>query len=167
MSESDDGVAHYQRPPRKGQFKPGRSGNPHGRPKGSKNLRTYVHKLLNEPIEVRENGKTRKICRAEAIAIQLVNNAAKGDPKGLAAIMNLTREQDDPGTGDGRLSALSRAEDEVVMASVVARIRAAEPRPPTQIEVASPALTVAGDPSLLTDVDLGHDATCDLQDALQ
>ena len=106
----DDSVARYQRPPRKGQFKSGQSGNPRGRPKGSRNIRTYVQQLLDAPILVNENGKTRKIPRAEAIAIQFVNMAARGDPKGLAAVMTLTRDYDSA-TGDGRPSALSRAED--------------------------------------------------------
>lgn len=33
MSDEGDSVARYQRPPRKGQFKSGQSGNPRGRPK--------------------------------------------------------------------------------------------------------------------------------------
>ena len=57
----DDSVARYQRPPRKGQFKSGQSGNPRGRPKGSRNIRTYLQQLLAAPILVKEDGKTRKI----------------------------------------------------------------------------------------------------------
>ncbi len=122
MSE-DDGVARYQRPPRKGQFKPGQSGNPRGRPKNSKNIKTYVGELLSAKIQVIEDGKTRKMSRAEAIATQLVNLAAKGDPKGLAAVMNLTREFDEA-VADGRPIALSRAEDAGVLEGIIARIRA-------------------------------------------
>jgi uncharacterized protein DUF5681 len=128
----DDRVARYQRPPRKGQFKSGQSGNPHGRPKGSRNIRTYVQRLLDAPILVKEDGKTRKISRAEAIAIQYVNMAARGDPKGLAAVMSLTREYDSA-TGDSQSSALSRAEDEAVMAGIIARIRAADPAPSPEL----------------------------------
>jgi hypothetical protein len=73
---ADDDVARHKRPPRKGQFQPGQSGNPVGRPKGSRNIRTYVYELLGAKIPVIEGGKTRNIPRAEAIAIQLVNLAA-------------------------------------------------------------------------------------------
>jgi len=76
---------------------------------------------------VKEDGKTRKIPRAEAIAIQFVNLAAKGDSKGLAAVMSLTREHDDLAAGDSRPITLSRAEDAAVMAGIVARIRAGDP----------------------------------------
>jgi len=114
------------RPPRKGQFKPGQSGNRYGRPPGSKNIRTYVNKYLNEKIPIIENGKTRTIPRAEAIAIQLVNQAAKGEPKGLAAVMSFTREFD-AAVSDLRPNALARAADAIVLEDIIARIRAGNP----------------------------------------
>jgi len=151
----DDSVARYQRPPHKGQFKPGQSGNPHGRPKGSRNIRTYVQRLLDAPILVKEDGKTRKISRAEAIAIQYVNMAARGDPKGLAAVMTLTREYDSA-AGDSQSSALSRAEDKAVMAGVIARIRAADPAPSPHTGLESPRWNSAEEPesSPNTDADI-------------
>jgi hypothetical protein len=95
MTDEDDNIARYQRPPREGQFKPGLSGNPLGHPKGSKNDRTYVNEHLNKKIPIIEGGKTRKAPRAEAIAIWLVNQAPKGSPKALpplfASRANLTR----------------------------------------------------------------------------
>jgi hypothetical protein len=114
------------RPPRKGQFRPGQSGNPDGRPPGCKNIRTYVNKYLNEKIPIIENGKTRTIPRAEAIAIQLVNQAAKGEPKGLADVMSFTREFD-AAVSDLRPNALARAADAVVLEDIIARIRAGNP----------------------------------------
>ena len=80
MTAEDDHIARYRRPPRRGQFKPGQSGNLRGRPKGSRNILTYVKEHLNKKIPIIEGGKTRKAPRAEAIAIQLVNQAAKGEP---------------------------------------------------------------------------------------
>lgn len=139
MSE-DDGVARYQRPPRKGQFRPGQSGNPRGRPKNSKNLKTYVAELLHAPITVVEDGKEKKIPRVKAIAIQLVNLAAKGDPKGLAAVINLTREFE-VGLSDATPAALDRFEDASVLDGIIARIRAGEEAP-----LVEDALAAAADP---------------------
>src|ERR1700722_19513074 len=107
MTGEGDHIARYQRPPPKGQFKPGQSGNLRGRPKGSKNIRTYVNEHLSKKIQIIEGGKTRKAPRAEAIAIQLVNQAAKGEPKGLAAIISLTREFD-AAVGELRPNVLAR-----------------------------------------------------------
>jgi hypothetical protein len=126
MSDEDDHILPNERPRRRGQFKPGQSGNPRGRPKGSKNIRTYVNEHLNKKIEIIENGKTRKVCRGEAIAIRLVNMAAKGEPKGLAAIMSFTRETD-AALSDLRPNVLTLAADAAVLEDIVARIRAGDP----------------------------------------
>ena len=121
---SEDDVARYRRPPRRGQFKPGQSGNPNGRPKNSRNIKTHVERLLSAPIEVIDNGKKRKISRAEAIATQLVNLAAKGDPKGLAAVMALTKDHDEA-IAETRSAALERADDSAVLDGILERIRSA------------------------------------------
>lgn len=63
------------------QFKSGRSGNPKGRPRGSKNAATIVTRELSEKVTVTENGRQRKITKWEMIVIQQVNKAAKGDLK--------------------------------------------------------------------------------------
>jgi hypothetical protein len=57
---SADDVARHKRPPRKGQFQPGQSGNPRRRPKGSKNFRTYLLELLSEKIPVVEGARQGK-----------------------------------------------------------------------------------------------------------
>ena len=163
MSDQDNGLARYQRPPRKGQFKPGQSGNPRGRPKGSRNIRTCVQDLLDARIAVKENGKIRKIPRSEAIAIQLVNLASKGDPKGLAAVLNMTRDYE-AASGDSRPIALSRAEDEAVMAGIVARIRAAEPTPSPDWDLGSPTLSGSEEPGASSTEHSNHsDIESDLQ----
>jgi hypothetical protein len=112
------------RPPRKGQFQPGKSGNPRGRPKGAKNFRTLVLDRLQKKVTVIEQGRARKISMAEAIAIQTVNKASAGDPKAVATILTLTRDHDDAPMNQA-MSVLARAEDSLVMNAMIARIRAA------------------------------------------
>jgi Family of unknown function (DUF5681) len=152
MSDEEDGIARYQRPPRKGQFKPGQSGNPRGRPKNCKNLRTHVFDLLDAKIPVVEGGKTRKMPRVEAIAIQLVNLAAKGDPKGLAAVLSLTREFD-VAVGHERPSALARAEDAAVLEGIIARIRTRDPISPPDSASERPNANTVEEPSGTADFD--------------
>jgi Family of unknown function (DUF5681) len=47
----------YGKPPLHSRFKKGRSGNPHGRPKGSSNMSTLLDHALNEQVVVSENGQ--------------------------------------------------------------------------------------------------------------
>ena len=71
----------FWEPPRRGRFKKGVSGNPSGRPKGSRNLKTDLGKMLKKRITVREDGEVRKITQQEAILLGLFNQALKGDAK--------------------------------------------------------------------------------------
>jgi hypothetical protein len=75
------------RPPQRTRWKPGQSGNPKGRPKGTRSLATVFYQVLNRIIEIRENGKTRKITAREGIAMQLVHQALKGDTKAVTFLL--------------------------------------------------------------------------------
>src|SRR3954471_16214722 len=91
-SESANGgyEVGYGRPPQSSQFKPGRSGNPKGRPKGGKNLSTLAREKLQVKISVREGGRERQMSKAEVGVTKLVNRFAEtGDPKFLAALQKL------------------------------------------------------------------------------
>jgi hypothetical protein len=67
--------------------------------------------------------------------------------------MSLTREHDDLAGGDSRLIALSRAEDEAVMAGIVARIRAAEPPPSEEPDFGQPTPNAPDAPGSSPDAD--------------
>jgi len=84
----------YKKPPRDTQFKPGRSGNPKGRPKRVTTLAKVLEKeLLALVTMVEEGGKRRKISKLEAIVKQHINNAAKGDLKAAALVLSLLKSQ--------------------------------------------------------------------------
>lgn len=68
------------KPPKKDtRFKPGKSGNPKGRPKGSRNRANLLEEVVNATIQVSENGERKKVTKLEAGYIQLANKAASGD----------------------------------------------------------------------------------------
>ena len=81
----------YGRPPEHTRFKPGQSGNKHGRPKGRPNLRTVFDDALNAKVIVNEGGRRRTVTRMQAIALQTINNAMKGDPRALTAILQMVK----------------------------------------------------------------------------
>lgn len=88
MSNPDSAVG-YGKPPKAHQFKKGKSGNPKGRPKGAKSLRTIVEAELSEKILVTIGGQRKKITKKEAIIAQMVTNALKGDAKSRSDVLKL------------------------------------------------------------------------------
>ena len=82
-----DYAVGYGKPPRHAGFQKGRSGNPKGRPKGSKNLATLVAQALDEKVMVTEDGRRRRVTKRELMVTQLVNKSAAAD---LRAIKQLT-----------------------------------------------------------------------------
>jgi len=77
----------YAKPPTDSRFKPGQSGNPRGRPKGSKNKRPGLHEerlkdiILDEAyrgITVRDGERNVTMPMAQAIVRSMAVNAAKG-----------------------------------------------------------------------------------------
>jgi len=78
-----------KRPPKKYQFKPGQSGNPRGRPKGTRNLGTDLKDILGRRVSIREDGKERRISRQEALLLSLYNKALRGDVRAATAIINM------------------------------------------------------------------------------
>jgi hypothetical protein len=79
----------YGKPPRHTRFKKGQSGNPRGRPSGSKNLATVLSEALNELVIVAENGGRRKITKRQAIITQLVNQSAKADWRATKILLDI------------------------------------------------------------------------------
>jgi Family of unknown function (DUF5681) len=79
----------YGKPPQATRFKAGQSGNPSGRPKGTRNLATDLHEELNEKITVREGTATRSISKQRAVVKSLMNAALKGDTRATAQITAL------------------------------------------------------------------------------
>ena len=80
----------YGRPPAASQFKKGQSGNPKGRPRvRGKSVGELFLARLGDPVTVTSGGRDKTITTAEALLINQVNRAIKGDPKALRAMKSL------------------------------------------------------------------------------
>lgn len=105
----------YGKPPRHTRFTKGQSGNPRGRPRGAKNLKTLLNQALNECVIVTENGGRRKVTKREAVIAQLVNRSATADWRAIKILLDLVREledQSDPASPE--TSAFSEADEKVL-----------------------------------------------------
>jgi hypothetical protein len=81
--EEDDYEVGYSKPPKKGQFKKGVSGNPKGRPTGSKNIATLFNEIASELIPVTEGSKSKNVTRLEGVLRVQMNSALKGDHRAI------------------------------------------------------------------------------------
>jgi len=88
-NENESGPIGYKRPPVTKQFKPGRSGNPRGRPKKVRSLKDEVLDELGEVTRIREDGRELEISKARAIAKSLVHAAAGGNMRATTALLTL------------------------------------------------------------------------------
>ena len=99
--DGDDACGHtngvdyevgYCRPPVHTRFKPGQSGNPSGRVKGSKNLKTLFHQILNEQIPLIDGTQSKKVTKGEALMRRLIIGALKGDSRSLMTLMRIAEQ---------------------------------------------------------------------------
>jgi len=82
----------FAKPPSAPRFPKSQSGNPAGRPRGSKNLSTILEQELQERVVIRENGKQRTVTKRRASMKQFVNKALAGDPRILPLFINYLRD---------------------------------------------------------------------------
>jgi hypothetical protein len=78
----------YKQPPKDRQFQPGNSGNPSGRPKGTRNFKTDLREELSEPISIREGGRDISISKQRALIKRLVASAIEGNARSIATLMS-------------------------------------------------------------------------------
>lgn len=120
-NETDDDAVGYRKPPKKHRFKKGQSGNPKGRPKGAKDLKSVLDNELNERVTINENGRKRTLSKLELTIKQLATKAAKGDSRATEKLLDYVMRLADP---DGDRSAADEPasyEDAAILERALAR----------------------------------------------
>lgn len=117
------------KPPAHSRFKPGQSGNPCGRPKGSRNLRTILDATLSERVVVAENGKKRSLSKLEPLVRQLVNKAASGEIKNTTLLLKLLSMHLSASDGQSAEPIHGGKDDEELLAEMLAQQAASSDKP--------------------------------------
>jgi len=78
--------------PKSTRFKKGKSGNPDGRPKGTRNFNTDLAEVLSEKVTVIKNGKPKKVSSQSATLMRLREKTLSGDPRALALFVSLAQQ---------------------------------------------------------------------------
>jgi Family of unknown function (DUF5681) len=89
----------YGKPPEHTRFPPGVSGNPRGRPKGTKNLKTDLQEELGEKVLVREGDRARRVSKQRAVVKMLVTRTLKGDARAANTLLSMMLRLLDTGAG--------------------------------------------------------------------
>jgi len=89
MSGSDDYGVGYRKPPKASRWRKGQSGNPRGRQKGARNLKTELTEELSEVISVKEQGLARTITKQRALIKAMTAKAVRGDTRAANLLINI------------------------------------------------------------------------------
>jgi hypothetical protein len=102
----------YKNPPKHTQFKKGTSGNPKGRPKkAALGIKAIYRKVFGRVITATVSGRATHVSALEAIMLQVLTSALKGDHRAtklaldLGKVINYTEEN----AGSPQLEALFAA----------------------------------------------------------
>ena len=108
----DDYEVGYGKPPRHSQWEKGQSGNPRGRRKGARGIKTDLHAELISTMTISINGKPVTATKQQLMIKTLTARAAAGEVRATSKLIDLVLQvfgPEDRGTGPARLSPQDQA----------------------------------------------------------
>ena len=126
----------YGKPPLHSRFKPGQSGNPKGRGKGTKNLKTILQEVaFDRKIKVTRDGKSMSMTPLEVTIEQMLAKAMKGDLKAADRLLSLLAQHGlitDAQAADAQLE-MDAIESEILTQAIDRAARLVPPAPPPDL----------------------------------
>jgi hypothetical protein len=83
----------YKKPPKKSQFKRGKSGNPNGRPKVANDLATALENEMNKRVNVKVNGVNKKLNLWTVVAMKISKAATDTNFRAIELLMKNQRKK--------------------------------------------------------------------------
>ena len=120
-TDDEDDEVGYGRPPKAHRFRKGRSGNPRGRPKGSRNIGKMLEDVLSKTQVVREDGEVKRLSNAEIMLRQLVTKALKGDLRATSEVVALCQRYGVLGDDAASASVAVEADDRALIQAYLDR----------------------------------------------
>lgn len=134
MPKDDDYEVGYGKPPKHTQFAKGASGNPAGRPKGSKNLATHINEAVHKKVRVNTENGVRHIPRIEAALTQLFNLALGGkNRQAIRDVIQLAQLAEQSAEHEAQVS-IQDHRDQQVVKNLLNRIRESKTAEPDATE---------------------------------
>ena len=115
----------YGKPPVHARFKPGQSGNPGGRKKGSTNLKTLLQTVLESEIELTENGRKRKVPLIQALLLRQAQDGLQGQTRAIENLLD--RYERHCGDREDAPEELAADDEAVLTAALARKLRRAAP----------------------------------------
>jgi hypothetical protein len=116
----------YGSPPVGSRFRTGASGNPKGRPRGSKNLKTLIRQAMTAKISIQEGPSSRRVSKIEGVVLRQLQSALKGNDRSAMAVVKIATQMgllEDPDSGPAEVTALSAADERILGELLIRRHR--------------------------------------------
>ena len=84
----------YGKPPVATRFKKGRSGNPRGRPRRSRNIEALTEHYLDNMVTIEDGGERRQVSKRELGLIVLIKKALAGNARATRMIYKILQKLD-------------------------------------------------------------------------
>ena len=127
-NERDHASASYEvgygKPPRETRFRPGRSGNPRGRPKKPKSIQERFERELARKVPVRDDDRVRKIPKIDLWVRRVIADAIQGSHQASRILIEMRAASDEEiakGVAEKNIEELT-AEDLEILDRYLARV---------------------------------------------